>query len=70
MAAAHSAELHIVQTSPECFSLRLVAHERTVFTTRCYACGEALSAAEQRVATWAQQHHYRIVETGPHRRAS
>ena len=65
-----TAELRIVRTSPECLSLRLVANGRTLYTTRSYDFGPAVDEARRRVEAWAQQHHYRIVETEPSRRAS
>ena len=65
-----TAELRIVRTSPECLSYRLVAAGRPVFPTRAYNFGPAEQEARRRVEAWAQQHHYRIVETEPSRRAS
>ena len=66
------ATLIIVRTSPDCLSYRLVASGRTVFTTRAYNFGPAEQEARRRVEAWAQQHYYRIVETGrlSRRRAS
>ena len=56
------AELHIVITSPDCASFRLVAEGRIIWRNRVYNRPEGHAGARQRLAAWAAQHGYRIVE--------
>jgi hypothetical protein len=57
-----SAELHIVITSPDCASFRLVAEGRIIWRNRVYNRPEGHAGARGRMTAWAAQHGYRIVE--------
>ena len=56
------AELRIVITSPDCASFRLLAEGRVIWRNRVYNRLEGHAGARQRLAAWAAQHGYRVVE--------
>ncbi len=62
-----TAELVIVHTSPTCVSYRLLADGRTVWSNRVSPTTEADRGARERMAAWATQHEYRVVEPQPPR---
>ena len=64
-----TAELVIVHTSPTCRSYRLLAAGRTVWSNRVSPTAEADRGARERLAAWATQHGYRVVEPQPPRDA-
>ena len=57
-----AAELVIVQTTPDCVSYRLIAGGRVVWSNRVYPRPEGHQGARERLAAWALQHGYRVVE--------
>ncbi len=62
-------ELVIVHTSPTCVSYRLLAAGRTVWSNRVSPTAEADRGARERLAAWATEHGYRVVELRPPRDA-
>ena len=60
-------ELVIVQTSPTCRSYRLLVEGRTVWSNRVSPTAEADQGTRERLAAWATEHGYQIVEPRPPR---
>ncbi len=57
-----TATLHIVITSPDCASFRLVAEGRVIWRNRVYNQSEGHAVARMRSAGWALWNVYLIVE--------
>ena len=56
------ATLQIVSTSPGCTSYRLVAAGRVVWSNRVHDQPEGHAGARRRLAAWAAEHGYRVIE--------
>ena len=59
-----TAELIIVETSPGHLSYRLMDQGRVVWSNRPYPTPAGDAGARGRMAAWAAEHGYRVVEKG------